>query len=222
MVINFFSLEKSEFELKQNFLEFLDMCYRNYAKVFGILKEDKINDEIISEFLNKKMTVRDKKRDIRDDCIWIISKDQPRANHLRFIIAVLYASWDLQRIGEQTYNILVHAKNIWNATPPFPKKLRSAIANNIESSFGLFQSISDVLKSENDYSKYYDELHAIVSNFREEYQELLTNTFKELTATQIKKAADLYSFWMIIKYVDRIIDHLWSIYDHFLNIRNKD
>ena len=36
MAINFFSLEKSEYELKQSFLEFLDMCYRYHLEASEI------------------------------------------------------------------------------------------------------------------------------------------------------------------------------------------
>ena len=120
MAINFFSLEKSEFELKQSFIEFLEMCYRYHVKASEILKNNEISDEMVSEMGIKKMKAKEKKRDVKDDCIWIISKDQPRANHLRFIVAILYSARDLERIAEQAYNIVWYSKKIWPSTNECP------------------------------------------------------------------------------------------------------
>ncbi|MBD5445940.1 MAG: hypothetical protein HDR31_01330, partial [Mycoplasma sp.] len=79
MAINIYSLEKSEIDLKNNFLEFFSMCQKMCLRALNEIESTEISEDAIEKFLSYKIRANEKKRDIRDECIWIISKDQPRA-----------------------------------------------------------------------------------------------------------------------------------------------
>ncbi|BAC44721.1 hypothetical protein D8X55_01515 [Malacoplasma penetrans] len=223
MAINFYSLEKSEYELKQSFLEFVDMCYRYHVKACEILKQETISDESVSVMLSKKTKAKEKKRDIKDDCIWIISKDQPRANHLRFIVAILYSSRDLERIAEQAYNIVWYSKKIWSlANKNLSKPIKNIVIKCLENSNVFFEKMADVFKSHSDYAKYLDDVKSTIAKFRAEYKSILSEALKDLSLSIDHQVDFIFSFSIVMKYIDRTIDHLWSIYDNFLMIRNKD
>lgn len=222
MAINFYSLEKSEFELKQSFLEFVDMCYRYHVKACELLKESTISDEMISKMLAKKMKAKEKKRDIKDDCIWIISKDQPRANHLRFIVAILYSSRDLERIAEQAYNIVWYSKKIWPLKNNVSNPLKNIVIKCLENSNVFFEKMIEIFKSHSDFSKYLDDVKETIAKFRTEYKSILSEALKDLSLSINNQVDFIFSFSIVMKYIDRTIDHLWSIYDNFLMIRNKD
>lgn len=223
MAINFYSLEKSEYELKQSFLEFVDMCYRYHVKASEILKQETISDESVSVMLSKKTKAKEKKRDIKDDCIWIISKDQPRANHLRFIVAILYSSRDLERIAEQAYNIVWYSKKIWSlANKNLSKPIKNIVIKCLENSNVFFEKMADIFKSHSDYAKYLDDVKSTIAKFRAEYKLILSEALKDLSLSIDHQVDFIFSFSIVMKYIDRTIDHLWSIYDNFLMIRNKD
>ncbi len=223
MATNFFSLEKSEFELKQSFLEFANMCYKHHLKACEILKENEISDAIVSDMALKKTKAKDKKRDIKDDCIWIISKDQPRSNHLRFIVAILYSSRDLERIAEQAYNIVWYSRRIWLLTNnKLSKMLKKIVIKSLENSNLFFKSMLEIFKSDSDYSKYLEEVKTLVTNCRVEYKSILSNALKEVSLGSASQVDFIFSFSVVMKYIDRTIDHLWSIFDNLLTIRNRD
>ena len=70
MAINIFSLEKAEQELKQNFNEFLSLSYKIYKTVDEkINSKEGITDNTIALMAEYKIKAKEKKRDVRDDCI---------------------------------------------------------------------------------------------------------------------------------------------------------
>lgn len=97
MSTNYNLVIKSEKHLQKMILEFVTYCYDVHKKMWDKIweKEDFLD---IAEWVNKKMKISfEKERDIIDECIWIISKDSPRANHLRVIISFIYQSKDVER-----------------------------------------------------------------------------------------------------------------------------
>lgn len=216
MAINFFSLEKSEIELKQSFNEFLRLCFKIHEKVAEILKSKELNDEIIREMHEYKIKAKEKKRDVRDDCIWILSKDQPRANHLRFIIAVLYSVRDLERIAEQGYNIIWYSKN-----SNLSDDLKKTIFKMLEFSNSIFKGMKKIIE-EKDVTKHVEVVKKLANDFKENYKKYLSEALNISMQNQIKEFDYMYTFSIIMKYIDRTIDHLWSIYENFSMIKNND
>lgn len=216
MAINFLSLEKSEQELKQSFVEFLNLCYKVHKKIGDDIKKGEISDDILDEIHEFKITAKEKKRDIRDDCIWTISKDQPRANHLRFVIAILYSVRDLERIAEQSYSIVWYTKN-YN----IPESLKKIIIKNMDDSKSIFKSMKKIFE-EKDVTKHSETVKKLGKEFKEQYRNSLSEAMKNSPETNEEELEYIYSFSIIMKYIDRTIDHLWSIYKNFSMIKNKD
>ncbi|MDE7088061.1 MAG: hypothetical protein K2O19_00840, partial [Malacoplasma sp.] len=62
----------------------------------------------------------------------------------------------------------------------------------------------------------------LVSNCRSEYKSILSNALKEVSLSSASQVDFIFSFSIVMKYIDRTIDHLWSIFDNLLTIRNRD
>lgn len=216
MAINFMSLAKSEIELKQSFNEYLTLCYNLYSRVGEILKKGKVEESHIMEINEYKILAKEKKRDLRDDCIWIISKDQPRANHLRFIIAVLYSIRDIERIAEQSYNILWYWKN------SNLKQSLSEIINGIMlSSKKIFKNMKKILE-EKDVTKHYETMKNLSNDFKEKYRISLSEAIEKCPSNKKEDFDYMYTFSIIMKYIDRTFDHLFSIHQNFAMIKNNN
>ncbi len=216
MAINFLSLEKSEIELKQSFVEFLKLCYKSHGEVCNFLKQEHLTKEDIETMHEYKIKAKEKKRDVRDDCIWIISKDQPRANHLRFIIAILYSVRDLERIVEQQYNIIWYFAN-----SKLSNIYREIINETMTLSKTIFKSMQKIFEQK-DVTKHNDEVKKLAEDFKTNYRESLSKMMKSNKPTNDEELEYIYNFTIIMKYIDRIIDHIWYIYRNFCMIKNKD
>lgn len=216
MAINFFSLEKSEIELKQNFNEFLGLCYKIYSKLEQIVSKDELNDATFSEMHEYKIKAKEKKRDVRDDCIWVLSKDQPRANHLRFVIAILYSVRDLERIAEQAYGIIWYYKN-----SAFNKNLKKTISKMLEFSKNVFKSMKKIIE-EKDVTKHKEVFKKLENDFKEQHKKMLSEAIKDSPDGNEEEFEYIYAFSIIMKYIDRTMDHLLSIYENFSMIKNND
>lgn len=159
-----------------------------------------------------KIKAKEKKRDVRDDCIWIISKDQPRANHLRFIIAILYSIRDLERIAEQAYNIIWYYKN---STPT--EKFKKLIIESIQESLSIFKSLKKIYE-EKDVTKHVETVKKYAESFKDFYKSTLANVMNNSK----QNFEDIYTFTIVMKYIDRTMDHLWSIFQNFSMIKNNE
>lgn len=108
MSTNYNILLRSEKQLKKLIIEYLDLVYKIHTKFWkelnGIEKEnygtvlDNTERRIKQAFLMEEELI--------DECIWTISKDGPRANHLRFIVSIIYCAKDLTRASEYAQSII--------------------------------------------------------------------------------------------------------------------
>lgn len=112
MAINIHSLIKSEKELSSSFVSLFKFCFKMHTRLLEYMNNDSINETTLEKFQSYKNKVMELKNNLRDDCIWIISKDQPRSTHLRYIIAIIYSIKDLERISEYAYNIFFYSYKI--------------------------------------------------------------------------------------------------------------
>lgn len=104
MSTNYNILLKSEKKLKKIIVEYLELVYRIHSKLWNEL----IDGETHSAFDNTERRVKQAilmEDELIDECVWTISKDDPRANHLRFIISVIYCAKDLTRASEYAQSI---------------------------------------------------------------------------------------------------------------------
>lgn len=218
MAINFISLEKSEIELNKNFLSLVKLCRKMYSKLGDMFDSKTITENNIEKMELLKNQINESRRDIRDDCVWIISKDQPRAGHLRFIIAVLYSIKDIQRMSEYALTI---AKILFN------EKLTSRMIKHcnqlFKSSILFFDKVIKLLSTA-EVEKYEEQVSNLFNDFRKIYKLFLTESIDTFSVNNSNKKIDIenyFNFSIVIKYIDRIVDHAQSIYNNFMLIHGS-
>ena len=213
MAINFLSLEKSEIELKENFIDLLKQTQSLHEKLYDYLVNNiPIDEEKLEDFLELKTRINDLKRDIRDDSIWIISKDQPRASHLRFIIAILYSIKDNERISQYAYNV---AK--WINKYPLSLNMRSSIPLLLKKSNLFFQKIINVVSSDS-VNEYETEIKKDALEYRIFYKEFVKGMIKKNNLNSDESIDMYFNISLIFKCFERTVDHLLEIFKNFMLI----
>ena len=159
-----------------------------------------------------KTRINDLKRDIRDDSIWIISKDQPRASHLRFIIAILYSIKDNERISQYAYNV---AK--WINKYPLSLNMRSSIPLLLKKSNLFFQKIINVVSSDS-VNEYETEIKKDALEYRSFYKEFVKGMIKKNNLNSDESIDMYFNISLIFKCFERTVDHLLEIFKNFMLI----
>lgn len=213
MAINYLSLEKSELELKESFLDMLKSSYKLHLYLYEtITSKDKISEEKLEKFLEYNTRISDKKRDIRDDAMWIISKDQPRSSHLRFVIAILYSIKDGERISQYAYNV---AKGV--SKYPLSISMTEWIPKLLKFSNLFFQKIINVVSKE-EIDKYEEDIRNDAKAFRDYYKKFIKTIIRKNMLNSDESIEMYFNFSIIVKYLERTVDHLLEIYKNFLLI----
>lgn len=108
MSTNYNILLLSEKKLKDLVLQFVSLVHEMHSKLWRDANKyiDSGDKGIIFDNCEKRVKKSQAMEDeLLDECIWTISKDDPRANHLRFIISVIYSTKDIARACEYTSSI---------------------------------------------------------------------------------------------------------------------
>lgn len=108
MSTNYNILLKSEKKLKELTISFLGLVHEIHTKLWN--DSNKYIDTETRAVIFDNTERRQKRSlvaedELLDECIWTISKDDPRANHLRFIISIICATKDLTRASEYSLSI---------------------------------------------------------------------------------------------------------------------
>lgn len=113
MPTNYKILLESEKKLSSLLIEYFDYVKYMHSRVWELalsnVRETEENNLVsISERRMTKSKLMSE--NLSDECIWIISKDEPRANHLKYIISIIQNSKDLEMASEYSKKI---AKKIY-------------------------------------------------------------------------------------------------------------
>lgn len=211
MAINYNSLIDSELKLKDYFFNFIELNYSLHKRVWELILKNTLNEESIEEIIHNEEMSNNFERDILDECVWIISKDQPRASHLRFIISIIYSAKDLERISDYAVNI---AKHFIGAKI---SKEEKEIFNNISTEYiSTMKKIISLIKKENATS-YYQEGKQVKKNFCDFYSQ----QFEKLVKSKNKDIAHLDRVFYVLKSIDRTIDHFFNVFTNFKFVRSE-
>lgn len=177
MPTNYNILLKSEKKLKKIIIEYLDLVHKIHLKLWDELGEFKSN-EIHFAYDNVERRIKKAilmEEELIDECIWTISKDDPRANHLRFIISVIYSAKDLTRASEyaQTMAKIIMRKNFNNEHMNFLKPISKLYLETIEKSMKIYASSID------EKAEKFDELNHQFEVDLEKEEELIREKLKE-------------------------------------------
>ena len=210
MPSNYNTLLSSEKELSELFFDNLEHLLKMHKFLWTNILEKK-NDKRVKDkiaFYTEESVKKNK--DILDDCIWIISKDQPRANHLRFIISMIHSVKDMEALSKYPNKILA----IYSNEIKISKSLEKLVKNYLD----IFQEVIKMLKQKQAEANYKKSLN-LKDNFLKIYEDFLQKDLNiKSDKFNNKNYLDMYK---IVKSLDKTIDHLFNLFDNFKFIKSK-
>lgn len=108
MAINYGLLKESETEIMNEFRVFYDYVIEIQSTLYNSLatcKDQNISEEDFDNIQNMVKKSEIMNNDLLSNCIWLIQKNEPRASHLRFIIAIIYSIKSLLYVSDGVVKI---------------------------------------------------------------------------------------------------------------------
>lgn len=203
MSTNYNILLKSEKKLKNLILSFTLFAHEIHKKLWiDAEKYVDSNLHIIFDNAEKRLKrSKDLEDELLDECIWTISKDDPRANHLRFIISIIYSTKDISRACEYAQSI---AKII----------VRSHLSQNIIKTLKPLKElylkyIEDVIKlSESNLENKIDSFDELNIEFESEYEKFLKIIRKNYENDDVVQ----YQVIQISRLIFSVIEKIQSVF----------
>ncbi|MGL4617164.1 MAG: hypothetical protein ACRCUM_02900 [Mycoplasmoidaceae bacterium] len=210
MPSNYNTLLSSEKELSDLFFENLEHLLKIHKFLWVSIKEDKKKEKIKEKIAFYTEESIKKCKDILDDCVWIISKDQPRANHLRFIISMIHSVKDMEALSKYPNKILA----IYSDQIKITKSLDKLVKSYLE----IFQEVIKMLKQKQVEVNYKKSME-LKENFLKIYNDFIQNELNlKSNKLNSKNFLDIYN---IVKALDKTIDHLFNLFDNFKFIKSS-
>ncbi|MGL4951841.1 MAG: PhoU domain-containing protein [Mycoplasma sp.] len=208
------NLKTEEKEIIVKFKSFLLNAIDYQEKCFNDFLEGKDSSEMFFEAIEVDKKNIKKSRDILDECIWFIQKNEPRANHLRLIIAVINSLNDIKRISN--YNV-TFTKFCSKQTPDdiaiLKKEIKPLGQISIKSVRELY-----VLIEEFELSTIKEKSDIIFEKFIEQYKEIYTKSIKGSLKCKNESTKFVVNTVVIVKNFDRFVDHTMNIIENLLAI----
>lgn len=200
MAINYNSMIKSEKELSKSIINYVSFCEEVHTKLWNKIKEGIDYNQIIDSIERKIKKSDYMESDLIDECIWIISKDTPRANHLRKIVSFIYQTKDIERAISYSLTII-----------------KTISRNNLEINKlkNIEKIVIDYLKLISSFIKLYKDKK---ENDKFEKAEELTLVFQKSShevSKKIKKEINIEKYLainIIIKNIESTVERLKSIF----------
>lgn len=108
MSVNYGLLKESENEIMGEFRIFYDYIIEIQSALYNSLiarKDQNITEEDFDNIQSMVKKAEIMHNDLLSNCIWLIQKNEPRASHLRFIIAIVYSIKSLLYISDGVVKI---------------------------------------------------------------------------------------------------------------------
>lgn len=225
MSINYSMTKESEKELIDYFFKFYHHVYDSWNALIKIFSEKK---EISKEDLDNFFAFEDKSNTYEammlDDCIWDISKNQPLASHLRFVVSIIYSISDLERMADYVISI---AKYI-HEHPITDQKLYDIIIVALTDSVEYMDSIVSLLKdpanTKHNWLKTYNKTIKFSNEYHEKHEKNISKLAEVMyDQSNAKNVFKIYNMVAkILKNVERNVDHSTNLIENFIYIRNND
>lgn len=220
MAINFDTLKTSENHLRQMFLKFYKHVLDSQDFLYTKFKQTKKFSAVNYQWIYKnEVKANQYEAQILDEASWIISKDMPRAAHLRYQIAIIRSIRDLERMGDfvdRVAQILKNQKSISN-------ECHTIICRIMRESYDFSKEIYRNLNlSSNQNRNYY--LNRATPSFRE-FSSKYRAGFKNIGARIFKNKKNLkekIAIFTALKYLERNADHSFNIIENFIYISDPN
>lgn len=218
MSVNYSLLKESEMEIMNEFKEFYNYIMDMNLELYKYLQSSHLDEKWVSddeydsikEMLNKSEIL---KSDLVSNCIWVIQKNEPRASHLRFVIAIVYATKNLLNISNNTRKIA----RFFNKTK-ISIDLFNVFLNLYKDTMNLSKKIFDIL-----FDKKIIEKTKPIEENSNKYHLAVKNIFKDSNDESSDecnfKDKDVINFFINIGRLERIIDHQEDILKDFNYIK---
>ena len=171
------------------------------ASVKGLLDD---NDELCQKAVSTEEEINRKERDIESICMKLLLEQQPVARNLRVISSALKMISDMERIGDQAYDIAEIAKFIKNSNVKSRVHIKEMAA----------AAIKMVTDSVDSFVKKDIELARAVMDYDDKVDNLFNCIKDELVQLISEDRANgefCIDLLMIAKYLERIGDHAVNI-----------
>lgn len=225
MSVNYSITKASEQELKASFFKFYNHVYKTWIKLASTLQEKEaieLND--LEWFFKMEEKSNQFKAHILDQCIWNISRCQPIATHLRFVIAIMYSINDLERMADYIISSAryIHQHEIKEKS--VINLLISTISTSVETMNKLIRQLKNPMNIKKNYLRAHKKTIELAKAYRVEYnaslKKLSSFMFKQDTAQDITDI--MTGIAVIMKSAERNVDHAVNIIENFIYIRNAD
>jgi phosphate transport system protein len=188
--------------LNSEIIEMGDMCVNAISSVvMGLFETDVAVGEKLADFENQ---INHKEREIEGLCMRLLLQQQPVARDLRTISSALKMISDMERIGDQAFDISEILGVIGN------ERIKGA-EHISEMAKAAIKMVTDSVQS---FVNKDIELVKKVISYDDVVDELFVNVKKELIKTiteNPEKGEICLDFLMIAKYFERIGDHATNI-----------
>lgn len=171
------------------------------ASVKGLLDD---NDELCQKAVSTEEEINRKERDIESICMKLLLEQQPVARDLRVISSALKMISDMERIGDQAYDIAEIAKFIKNSNVKSRVHIKEMAAAAIKM---VTDSVDSFVKKDIELA------HAVM-----DYDDKVDNLFNcikdelvQLISEDRANGEFCIDLLMIAKYLERIGDHAVNI-----------
>ncbi|WP_295214256.1 phosphate signaling complex protein PhoU [Ruminococcus sp.] len=194
--------------LKTNMIQMSALCEDAIsAAIQGMLEDD---EKLAEKVFNIELEIDQYERDIERLCMRLLLMQQPVATDLRVVSSALKMISDLERIGDQAFDIADITKHVTFrdfSSKVHIKEMAKAViimvTDSVDSYVNHDVSLAKKVAEED------DKVDALFSKVRSELADLIR--------TDQDKAEDAMDLLMIAKYLERIGDHAvnvseWVIY----------
>ncbi len=208
---NYGQLKNEEKEIINTFKSFLLSSINFYETVFdGMLKKVNV-EELFDEAIEKDKNFIKYGQDILDDCIWFIQKNEPRANHLRLVIAIINSLNDVKRISNYTVTLAKFNSKCFEEMDNVTYEIIGSMGKNtIDTNKKLYSLIEkfdlETMKKESK-EIFQEHIQKYKNNFYSSVRNFIQNNEKE------KFIANAV---IVLKNFDRTVDHMMNIIENLV------
>ncbi len=209
---------ESEKDLFRQFNDYLSTAIVEHKTILDYFQQDDPNFDVLFEKIRTyEGTIDGMYSDLLDQAMWIIQKDQPRATHLRYIIAIINSIRDIERVSDYAESIanFFEKRKVNSQLITTTKEVYSKVVDLLIASQEKFLNESAV-----------DTFHFYRQNLREIekfIKEKLRNAIKNFECLNIADddSKILIDFIGVFRSIERTIEHIENVYEAFSYINLK-
>lgn len=217
MSTNYFMMRESERELFKQFNDYLSTAILEHKTILDYLESEEPNFDLLFEKIRTYEGIIDGMySDLLDQAMWIIQKDQPRASHLRYIIAVINSIRDIERVSDYAESIanFFEKRKVNEQLIITTKDVYSRVVNLLVSSQEKFLHESAI-----DVFHFYRENIRTIEKYIKEKLRNSIKSFECLNSDSDNKI--LIDFIGVFRSIERTLEHIENVYESFSYINIK-